>query len=122
MYRSLSCSVPVSEAFEGWKASACVALCIDCNVLQLQTDDDQEVVFIKDCDLCDKPVTMELYGTLMVLYSMNPTVVTVTVILLLSARLVDFMKFWKPKDHQNLEIAIFLIHMQCALRYKYLLT
>ena len=57
--RSLSCSVPVSEAFEGWKASACVALCIDCDVLQFQTDDDQEVVIIKDCDLCDKPVTMK---------------------------------------------------------------
>ena len=24
--RSLSCSVPVSEAFEGWKASACAGL------------------------------------------------------------------------------------------------
>ena len=36
-----------------------VALCIDCDVLQFQTDDDQEVVIIKDCDLCDKPVTVE---------------------------------------------------------------
>ena len=113
--RSLSCSVPVSEAFEGWKTSACVALCIDCDVLQFQTDDDQEVVIIKDCEepviiadgtLFDEPNTSsDCDRDIAISYD----------IMCASRGFHETRKFWKPKDHQRLEIA----EEKCNLFYPY---
>ena len=96
-------------------------------MLQFQTDDDQEVVIIKDCDLCDKPVTMEesviiadvtLFDEPNTSSDCDRDIAISYDIKCASRGFHETRKFWKPKDHRKLEIA----EEQCNLFYPYAIS